>query len=81
MHSFCPGQRDGGLIGIIGRIENDDFIAGSCERDDGAEQRLRRAARNRDLGLPADKTLLPKRSATPTAIASRSPVTPAIGAY
>ncbi len=54
MDRLCPGERDRRLIGVVGRIENDDFIAGSCERDNGAEQGLRRAARYGDLGLRID---------------------------
>ncbi len=61
VHGAAAREPDRGLVGIVGRIQHDGLVAGRHEGRDGAEQRLGRAGRDRDLrrriGAHAEATL------------------------
>ena len=80
MHDARTGKLRGGSVGVVARVEHDDFVARAHDGVDRREQGLGAAGRDRDLAGRVDA---PGRSGAPlpSAIASQSAGRPAIGAY
>ena len=55
MHRAAAGQLDRRLVRIVGRVEQDDFVAGTDDGLDGTEERLGATRGHRDLVLGVNR--------------------------
>ena len=76
---YAAGQRDRRRIAVVAGIEADHFVAGAHQRADGGEQRSVAPAVTVTSAVASG--CQPYSSAVLSAMASRSGVTPVIGAY